>query len=299
MATAGAPSALADDPTATTQGNSAELTNGAIVQRWTVSGLKPSADVIPYPVAGTLWEATATDEAVRGSVTPVVSNFNARTADGQDYRVLFGVATPQGVNPATLPPGGTTSGKLYFDITGPAPTEVVYNAAGQDLALWRPASPPTSGASQATRTAPSAGSPTPQTAPGGATTPPAATAPAGGTPPASEAGSAGTPLAPGTPVPGPAAPGSSTPASGSAGTPLPAASAGTPLPANSAGTPLPADSAGTPVATPTATAPPPAGASATPTPTPAPASAAGTPMTPSAPPSPTTMVPAPAANPQG
>ncbi|WP_431241031.1 DUF1942 domain-containing protein (plasmid) [Mycolicibacterium aichiense] len=291
MVTMGAPSAYADDLAATTLGNSAQLINGPVVQRWTVSGLKPSADVIPYPVAGTLWEATATDEAVQGNVTPVVSNFNARTTDGQDYRVLFGVATPQGVNPATLPPGGTTSGKIYFDVTGPAPTQVVYNAAGQDLALWRPAPPPASGGNPATRPAPT-GAPPQQTQPGGATTPPAATSPAAGAPlPTSAAGSAGNPLAPGTPIPGPVAPSSSAPTAGSAGTPLPT---------NSAGTPLPADSAGTPVATPNATAPPSADASATPSPTPAaPAGNTGAPVTPTAPPSPTSTAPAPAVTPQG
>lgn len=110
----GTPIAAADDLTTTTIGNEARLTNGNVVQGWTITNLKPSTDVIPYPVAGTLWEATATDQAIEGSVTPIVSNLNARAKSGETYRVLFGVATPQGVNPATLAQGQQTTGKVYF-----------------------------------------------------------------------------------------------------------------------------------------------------------------------------------------
>ena len=110
---AGAPTAAAD---ADMQylGEQGELVNGDVVQGWTVSGLKPSTDTIPYPVAGTLWEATATDEAISGNVIPIVANLNARAESGQTYRVLFGVATAQGVNPATLAEGESTTGKVYF-----------------------------------------------------------------------------------------------------------------------------------------------------------------------------------------
>ena len=128
---AGAPIAAAD---ADMQylGEQGELVNGDVVQGWTVSGLKPSTDTIPYPVAGTLWEATATDEAISGNVIPIVANLNARAESGQTYRVLFGVATAQGVNPATLAEGESTTGKVYFDVTGDAPDSVVYNAGGTD-----------------------------------------------------------------------------------------------------------------------------------------------------------------------
>ena len=132
----GAPIAAADDLTTTTIGNEAKLTNGNVVQGWTIANLKASTDQIPYPVAGTLWEATATDEAIDGSVTPVVSNFNARAKSGQTYRVLFGVATPQGVNPSTLAQGQRSTGKVYFDVVGDTPDSVVYNAGGNDLLVW-------------------------------------------------------------------------------------------------------------------------------------------------------------------
>lgn len=119
-----------------TLGNAAEVTNGDVVQAWTIGSLMPSSDVIPYPVTGTLWEATATDLAVHGTVAPIVSNLNARARSGQTYRVLFGVATPQSVNPSTLPQGQQTTGKVYFDVTGDAPDSVVYNAGGSDLVVW-------------------------------------------------------------------------------------------------------------------------------------------------------------------
>ena len=137
-----APAAAADLET-TTFGDDAELVDNGVVQAWVVSDLRRSSDVIDYPVHGTLWEATATDVAVVGTVTPVVSNFNARAADGATYRVLFGAATPLGVNPATLAQGQHTTGKLYFDVTGTAPPEsVVYNSMGTDRAVWVAPPPP-------------------------------------------------------------------------------------------------------------------------------------------------------------
>jgi hypothetical protein len=279
----GAPIATADDVTTTTIGQQAKLTNGNVVQGWTISGLKPSSDAISYRPRGTLWEATATNEAIRGSVQPIVSNLNARTASGDDYRVLFGVATPQGVNPSPLAQGEKTTGKVYFDVTGANPDSVVYNAAGDDLVVWKPApavqsapgwAPPSTGNVQRAP-APSAGSRTPPAATpqapaaGSQGTPMAPGAPAA--PPAPAAGSQGTPMAPGAP----AAP--QAPAAGSQGTPMaPGAPAAPQAPA--------AGSQGTPMA-PGAPAAPPAPA----------AGSHGTPMAPGAPAAP----PAPAAGSHG
>lgn len=77
LAIIGAPVAAADTTTTTTLGSQGQLVNGAVVQAWTVADLKPSTDVIPYPVRGALWEATATDTAVAGTVTPIVSNLRS------------------------------------------------------------------------------------------------------------------------------------------------------------------------------------------------------------------------------
>ncbi|MCV7045006.1 MPT63 family protein, partial [Mycobacterium frederiksbergense] len=221
-----APIAIADDHNAvntTHLGSQAELVDGNVVQGWTVTGLKVSTDTIPYQPQGTLWEATATDHAIQGSAIPIVSNFNARARDGQTYRALFGVATAQGVNPATLAQGQQTSGKVYFDVTGSAPDSVVYATNATDLIVWvTPPPAPSGGAAaaggtwtyQSPATTPSTSSTETST-----TETPAASADAEATTPApttvpAEAGRQGTPLPEGTaetaPVP-----------AGSQGTPLP------------------------------------------------------------------------------
>ncbi len=147
-ATMGAPLAAADtQTTTTTMGQPTEVVNGDVAQSWTVTGLRPSSDAIPYPVRGTLWEAAAADTALRGEVKPIIPFLNARAADGETYRVLWEVATPQGVNPSTLQPGQTAAGKVYFDVTGAPPNSVVYNDGEQDLAVWLPAPPATAGTS--------------------------------------------------------------------------------------------------------------------------------------------------------
>jgi hypothetical protein len=256
----GTPIAAADDLTTTTMGNEARLTNGNVVQGWTITNLKPSTDVIPYPVAGTLWEATATDQAIEGSVTPIISNLNARAKSGETYRVLFGVATPQGVNPATLPQGEQTTGKVYFDVTGDTPDSVVYNAGGHDLLAWvqpPPQLPTQRGGGSYSSSSP-ASTATPATpAPGavpvapigaGAGPAPGAVLPAGSAGTPIPAGSQGTPLAP-APAPAGTAP------TGSQGTPLPV---GAPAPA---GTPALASTpavVGTPAPSTTLIVPPPA-----------------------------------------
>ncbi len=214
-----APAAIAEEQNSvnTTQlGSQAELADGDVVQGWTVTGLRVSTDTIPYPVRGTLWEATATDEALQGNATPIVSNFNARARDGQTYRALFGVATPQGVNPATLAQGQQTSGKIYFDVTGSAPDSVVYATNASDLIVWLTPPP-----------APSTGT---GSTGGGSYQAPAGEAPQTDTTetPAAPAGVEATEAEP-TAVP-----------AGSAGTPLPEGAPETaPVPAGSQGTPLP------------------------------------------------------------
>jgi len=234
-----APSAIAEEQNAvntTHLGSQAQLVDGNVVQGWTVTGLKVSTDTIPYQPQGTLWEATATDQAIQGSAIPIVSNFNARARDGQTYRALFGVATAQGVNPATLAPGQQTSGKIYFDVTGSAPDSVVYATNASDLIVWvtPPPAPSTGGSAAAsgTRTyrAPASTSPSTSSTETSTTETPAASGTETSTTetPAAPAGAEAT-----TPVP------TSVPA-GSQGTPLPEGTAETaPVPAGSQGTPLP------------------------------------------------------------
>lgn len=261
---AGAGSAAAD---AEVQylGQPGELVNGSVIQHWTITGLKPSSDVIPYRPVGTLWEATATDEAIAGTATPIVSNLNARAENGDTYRVLFGVATQQGVNPSTLAQGQKTTGKIYFDVTGQQPDSVFYSDGGSEVLLWLEA-PPAPATGSAGSGASGYGS---EASPSAAET---ATPETPGAAPAAET--------PTSVVPTPAA----APA-GSSGTPLPEGSSGTPLPEGSSGTPLPAGAA--PVEA--GPAPVPAGVA------PAPHGSSGTPLPAGAAPTTTVVVPAPPA----
>jgi hypothetical protein len=72
------------------------------------------------PLAGSLWEARAAVDAVSGSVVPAMQFFNARTADGQSYRVLVPTFAPD-LSLSPLSQGGNSTGKIYFDVTGSAP----------------------------------------------------------------------------------------------------------------------------------------------------------------------------------
>jgi hypothetical protein len=112
-------------------------TVGQVELSWKVSNLKPSTDTIPgYPLAGKLWEATATVRAIRGTVTPQIPNFNAVAPNVDAYRVLWQANTPQGISGATIPEGQQSTGKIYFDVTGAAPTTVTLNNGIEDLMIW-------------------------------------------------------------------------------------------------------------------------------------------------------------------
>lgn len=118
-------------------GTSAPLISGPLVTAYTVSDLQPSSTTIPgYTPKGQLWEANVTAVANSGTVTPVVSDFNARTATGQNYHVVNNVPAPAGINPAPIPQGGQSTGKVYFDVTGAPPNGVVYNDGVQDVLIW-------------------------------------------------------------------------------------------------------------------------------------------------------------------
>lgn len=117
-------------------GTPQELVDGMTVSAYTVDGLQPSDDVLNVPVTGELWEATTSVDAVQGTVTPTIPFFNARTDAGENYRVLFQAASPEGLSGAVLPQGADTVGKIYFDVTGAEPTSIVYNDAVSDRLVW-------------------------------------------------------------------------------------------------------------------------------------------------------------------
>jgi Domain of unknown function (DUF1942) len=136
-----APIASAGYPLVGKLGSEMTMTDsvGQVQLSWKVSDLKPSSDVMPgYPVAGKLWEATATVRALRGPVTPGVSQFNAVAPNQAAYRVLWMVASPVNISGATIPQGGQATGKIHFDVTGPAPTTVTMNNGMEDLMVWTP-----------------------------------------------------------------------------------------------------------------------------------------------------------------
>jgi hypothetical protein len=105
---------------------------GAPMIGYTVTGLHPSSDAVFHN--GQLYEATVTVDGLGGWATPLVPLFNARAEGGDNYRVIANA--PGG--PAAAPPGGSSTGKLYFDVVGPVPNSVVYNDGVQDLLAWVP-----------------------------------------------------------------------------------------------------------------------------------------------------------------
>ncbi|MGV0792966.1 MPT63 family protein [Mycolicibacterium sp. XJ1819] len=114
------------------------LKNHDVVAGYTVTDLRPSSDTVPHPVAGRLYEATVTVDALAGWVTPMVPMFNARAENGDNYRVLSNVWIPGGLSGAAVPPGGSSTGKIYFDVVGAEPNSVVYNDGDHDLLGWVP-----------------------------------------------------------------------------------------------------------------------------------------------------------------
>ena len=138
---ASAPVALAAYPITGKSGSELTMTDtvGQVVLSWKVSDLKSSSDTIPgYPLAGKGWEATATVKAIRGSVTPQIPNFNAVAPNQAAYRVLWQAATQNGISGATIAQGEQSTGKMYFDVTGPPPTTITLNNGMEDLMVWSP-----------------------------------------------------------------------------------------------------------------------------------------------------------------
>jgi hypothetical protein len=99
---------------------------------YTVTGLMPSGDPVAYPVAGRLYEATVKTDAVAGTVTPFAPYFNARAESGQNYPALANVSTVGG----PVGQGGSTTGKVYFDVVGDVPNSVVFNNGAEDILGW-------------------------------------------------------------------------------------------------------------------------------------------------------------------
>jgi hypothetical protein len=135
------PTASAAYPIVGKLGDTLTMTDtvGQVVLSWRVSNLQPSTDEMPgYTPAGKIWEATATVNAIQGSVTPAISQFNAVAPNEAAYRVLWFVASPTNISGATIPQGATATGKIHFDVTGPSPNTVTMNNGMEDLMIWGP-----------------------------------------------------------------------------------------------------------------------------------------------------------------
>ena len=132
-----AATAVAAPPTMGGFGTSEQLVDGPLITNYTVSNLQPASVTIPgYTPQGQLYQANVTAQANSGAVTPVVSDFNARAASGQQYRVIDTIPVPNGLSPAPILQGNQSTGTLYFDVTGAQPNQVVYNDGTQDVLLW-------------------------------------------------------------------------------------------------------------------------------------------------------------------
>jgi hypothetical protein len=124
-------------PTVAGLGTSETLIDGPLITAYTVSNLQPASVTIPgYTPKGQLWQAQVNVRANSGVVTPIVSDFNARTSDNQTYRVISTSPTPDALSPAPINQGGQANGQVYFDVTGAPPTSVVYNDGVQDVLVW-------------------------------------------------------------------------------------------------------------------------------------------------------------------
>jgi hypothetical protein len=118
-------------------GSSESLVDGPLVTAYTVSNLQPSNVTIPgYTPKGTLYQADISATSDGGLVTPQVRDFSARGPNGQTYKLIDKVEVPNGLNPAPIPQGSTSTGTLYFDVTGAPPNGVVYNDGLQDILIW-------------------------------------------------------------------------------------------------------------------------------------------------------------------
>jgi len=67
-----------------------------------------------------------------GTVVPAPALFNARAENGDNYRSLANVASLGG----PVGQGGSSTGKVYFDVVGSTPNSVVYNNGFEDILGW-------------------------------------------------------------------------------------------------------------------------------------------------------------------
>ncbi len=73
-------------------------------------------------------------DALVGTVVPAPALFNARAENGDNYRSLANVASLGG----PVGQGGSSTGKVYFDVVASTPNSVVFNNGFEDILGWIP-----------------------------------------------------------------------------------------------------------------------------------------------------------------
>jgi hypothetical protein len=103
---------------------------GAIT--YIVSNLQPSGH------NDGVWYSDVTAQAVSGSPTPNISDFNARAVNSSTYADMKGNET-DGLPNQPIAPGTQVTGRIYFDVRGgTTPDSVVYrDALGPDVVVWK------------------------------------------------------------------------------------------------------------------------------------------------------------------
>lgn len=114
---------------------------GAPLIGYTVMNFSPSSAAVPH--SGQLYEATLNVVAFDGWANPQIERFVARAESGDGDPVILNA--PGGISGAQIPPGGSTTGKLYFDVIGDVPNSVVWNDGTRDILGWVPGVVPLEG----------------------------------------------------------------------------------------------------------------------------------------------------------
>jgi hypothetical protein len=107
---------------------------GAPLIGYTVMNFSPSSAAGPH--SGQLYEATLNVVAFDGWANPRIERFVARAESGDGDPVILNA--PGGISGAQIPPGGSTTGTLYFDVIGDIPNSVVWNDGTRDILGWVP-----------------------------------------------------------------------------------------------------------------------------------------------------------------
>ena len=75
------------------------------------------------------------DSGLGHSLCPAVQRPRGERADLPCARQRL---DPEGLSGAAVPPGGSSTGKIFFDVVGDPPNSVVYNNGDHDLLAWVP-----------------------------------------------------------------------------------------------------------------------------------------------------------------